>query len=434
MSESTPASRLLSAFESPAAAERFVERIRTSNGHDLDRIAQRVSAYADACAQPSAVLAAVARVLANEEIPLTSEDAIAGMAAISAAEFQNATEADAIHERARHERARSAGIRATPLWQEAAHRAEPTRYAFEALQAVLTPSDVDDLVNASASGSDTDREPRFAAALLSALVHSNDPRFAPESRTQWAAILEKRLCDVAQIYWKDRFLIEAWVAIDRPAVEQALFEHVGSYGMSGRHWHVGQTLLSGLTGGRDSAGGRRRSAEVIARLVRHQIERGKPVMTLLDSWLSMDRPAAGRFLTHEWSMDDLSDELTFTLVRGLTALGTKPAIKRLEAIRTQGGRLGERAAAALELLGATAPDGLQVLASAWRRAPTRDILRQFHERYVEWIPQGVPMTIATNVLGVGQPDERAFSITTPDNGYLFLEFDRRGRLVGWKFE
>jgi len=35
---------------------------------------------------------------------------------------------------------------------------------------------------------------------------------------------------------------------------------------------------------------------------------------------------------------------------------------------------------------------------------------------------------------VGHPDERAFAVTTPDNGYLFLELDRRGRLVGWKFD
>ena len=133
-------------------------------------------------------------------------------------------------------------------------------------------------------------------------------------------------------------------------------------------------------------------------------------------------------------MDDLSDELKFTLVRGLTALATKPAIKRLEMIRGQGGRLADRATAALELLGATEPDGLQAIATAWRQAPTRDLLRQFYERYVEWMPQGIPITIATDLLGVGQPDERAFAVTTPDNGYLFLELDRRGRLVGWKFD
>ena len=299
---------------------------------------------------------------------------------------------------------------------------------------MLTPGDVDDLVSTCATGTDAEREPRYAASMLSTLVHAQDARFVSASRSRWADILGTRVRDLSQVHWTHQSFIDAWAAIDRAAVEQTLFEHVELHGLGGPHGYAAQQLLSALTGGRASRESRRQSADVIARLVRRQIERGKPVMALIDSWLTTDRPAAGRFLTREWSMDDLSDELKFTLVRGLTALATKPAIKRLEMIRGQGGRLADRATAALELLGATEPDGLQAIATAWRQAPTRDLLRQFYERYVEWMPQGIPITIATDLLGVGQPDERAFAVTTPDNGYLFLELDRRGRLVGWKFD
>jgi hypothetical protein len=100
-------------------------------------------------------------------------------------------------------------------------------------------------------------------------------------------------------------------------------------------------------------------------------------LTQVHGGIGVDRAAAARLLTKEWSIDGRSDVLN-------------------------------------------------------RRGPAREVLRQFYYRYIDGMPPGVPIAEWTDLLYARKPNERAFAITSPDGARLFLELDRRGNLIGYK--
>ena len=431
MEPSPAVRRLLSAFETPAAAERFVARVRESPEHDLERIARMIVEVAEAAPAPDTVLGTVAGMLADERTPLGPEDAIGGMTLLVTAECERQSAAERLRARAAAERAAAGSLRATALW----HESPNDRATFEALMSVATTSDVDDLIDACAGdpgkGHDTVR--LRAAALLARLAQNGDGRFGAEARRRWAGVIGPLIVDPQQLSWKQGYLVNAWAAIDSIAAEQALFDLVSTHGVYGARQLDVQILLSAIVrSASDAAAGARRS-ELFGNLVRLQIAKGRAVSPLVVGWQSVDAPAASRFLTEEWPLDGVSDALKLQLVGALAALGTERARARLLTLRAEPGRVGDRATAALELLGEIPPDGLDALVDEWRRQPTRDVLTRFHNRYIDGMEAGVPMATWAERLAPRSSGDSSLTLTTPDGGYLFLDFDERGNMIGWKF-
>ena len=295
----------------------------------------------------------------------------------------------------------------------------------------LTTADIDDLIAACAETDDPAREqeaPR-AAAVLAALAQRNDPRFSPAARARWAAILSSRVRNSKAVYWRSQRLIFAWAAIDRAGVEQALVEDVTKHGAVRLD---AQMLLGSLVVSQADEAARRQTADIVGRLVREFVAQGKNAWGLIDSWIRLDRPGAERFLITEMSTDGLAEGHQLMQVFGLTAIASDAAKAKLAEIRARGGRAGERATASLERLGAIEPVGLQAIVEAWRKTPTSEVLNEFYKRYIDGMPEGVPISTWVDQLQPRKPDEYVIGITASDGAYLHLVLDVNGNLVGWK--
>src|SRR5262245_26521931 len=253
MDKPTPAERLLRAFESPAAADRFVARVRESPAHDLERIAGLIVATADDSPSPEAVIAAVAGLLGDERVPIMSEQAIAGAALMTAAECRLDTHAARSRREAIRERAAAGSLRNTTFWSRQFAR-DPDPDSYQALYAALTPLDVDDLITACAGDPNgQSQDARLAAGLLSRLVDKNDARFTDEARRRWAAVIGPFVAHRQRSHWKHNWLLNALAKIDPDAVEKALFDLVSAEGFTGPNQIYAGFMLSALTLARPDA-------------------------------------------------------------------------------------------------------------------------------------------------------------------------------------
>jgi hypothetical protein len=320
-------------------------------------------------------------------------------------------------------------LRGTAAWREFVARPLKTRDVFDAILLALSSSDVDDLIDIAGEEGE-DLEWRLAASLLTSLVERDDKRLSDPLRARWADVLRRRIHADADFHWTRQPTIYAWARIDAEGVEHAFFDHVSKYGIRGRHHLFARTLLDALTVAVPAAS-RERRAQLFERLVRDQIARGNDVLPIIERWIAFDRPAASRFLTKEWSMDGLDQQHKFALLHNLIKLASRPAKARLLLLRNEPGRLGERATAALELLSVIPPAGLNAIVEQWRQTPTREVLEQFYQRYIEGMPEGLPIgTWAERMYG-RRPEGLCFAITARarDGSCLNLEFNRRGRLA-----
>jgi hypothetical protein len=427
--------RLRAAFPTREAAERFVARIQASPDHDLERLAKRIVDHASIVSDSARALSSVAKVLSRDDLPLMSEDAIAGMAGLAAAQVQVEAEAAEVRAQGLRDGAAPGPLSEKSVWQNYVNNDRNSAEGFGALLSAIRKSDIDWLINKcnEGSGKGPNRALRISGVLLARLVETDDPRFPLEARVRWIEVIKPRLLDLEQVYFHDDYLFKAWAAIDAPAVEATLLAHASVHGLLGRHSTYAQRLILALSGGGRDDGADRRRSKIFERIIRHQISKQMPVTPLLDLWIRSDRPGAARFLIKEWRIDDRDDRLLTTLVDGLATLATKPARKRLMELRALGGRGGNRAEAVLELLGEIPPTGLDAIAAAWKQAPTRALIKQFYLRYIDGMPP-VPIAKWTDFMYARQPNENAYAITTKDGGYLFLEVDHKGNLRGYKFE
>ena len=326
-------------------------------------------------------------------------------------------------------RAVSGRLRGTSAWREFVAEPLKTREPFDTMLLALSSNDIGELIDiADEEGDDLER--RLAMSLLTNLSKRDDKRFSDPLRARWREVLRRRIYATAEFRWTTQDTIYTWARIDADGVEQAFFNHVSQHGIGGRYHHFAKTLLDALTV--VPAASRERRAQLFERLVRDQITSGNDVSSIIESWMAFDRPAASRFLTNEWLTDSLDERYNFTLLHGLIRLASKPAKARLLLLRHEPGRLGERATAALELFGILPPAGLNAIVEQWRQTPTREVLQQFYERYIEGMPTGLPVGPWAERMYGRRPEAFAFAITSREGFRLNLELDRRGRLAAYK--
>lgn len=325
----------------------------------------------------------------------------------------------------------SGGLRETSAWRDFVAEPLKSRDPFNAMLLALSSSDIADVIDIAGEDGD-DLERRLATSLLTSLIERDDKRLSEPLRVRWAEVLRRRVHAGAEFRWTTQDIICAWARIDAEGMEHALFDHVSQHGIGGRYSYVARTLLDALTVVPAPAASRERRAQLFERLVRGQISHGNDVLPIVESWIAFDRIAASRFLTKEWSIDGLDERYKFTLLHSLIKLATKPAKARLLLLHNAPGRLGERATAALELFNVIPPTGLNGIVDQWRQTPTREVLVQFYQRYVEGMPMGLPIGPWAERLYGRRPQEFAFAITSREGFCLNLELDRRGRLAGYK--
>ena len=322
-------------------------------------------------------------------------------------------------------------LRDTSAWREFVARPLKSRDQFIAMLASLSSSDIDDLIEIADEDGD-DQERRLATALLTTLIERDDTRFSDPLRLRWAEVLRRRIYAGAEFRWTTQDTIYAWARIDADGVEHTLSDHVSQHGIGGRYYSLARTLIDALIVVKGPPAVRERHARLFEGLVRDQISRGKDVLPLIEAWIAFDRIAASRFLTKEWPLDGLEERYKFALLHSLIKLASKPAKARLLLLRDEPGRLGERATAALEVFGVIPPTAFNAIVEQWRQTPTREVLEQFYRRYIEGMPEGLPIGPWAERLYGRRPEEFAFAITSCEGFSLNLELNRRGRLVGYK--
>jgi hypothetical protein len=409
----------------------LLERIAgSSEKNDLVRLARYVGESARTAIHPDTVFARVAEWVIDPKLQLMSDEALAGLAGLVAAECRQTHQREDAAARVTAERAQHA-LRETPSWRALVEGRDRHGDIFVSIIPALQPEDIADLV-ATFSVELPDAERRVCIGIVGKLIDSKDLRLGSAHRTELAQALAVRLVGNTRIGAPEYDLRLLWVKVDPAAV---LAEILKTYDESG--WLDRELKDALLRACRQTPDASVAILELCRRVVPRELARGQGPFELLRYWAVLDSASMAAYLTQEVHLDGLSDMGRRSVAAGLLSVGGDAAVAALRRIQAQGGPAAADALVALEILGGAPPDRIDALAKAWREDRSSENLSKLYYAYIERLPMGAPFEPWLERLGHTDRRERSFWIS-PDAGKggpaLFLELDRELRLQGISFK
>ncbi len=337
------------------------------------------------------------------------------------------------------QRARSP-LRSTDEWRSYATRPagssnDEARQRGRAIRDYLTREDVEDLVRLYETEDAAPPEREMAAFVLGDLATGHDARIMPQQEHRLGIAL-RRDCLAQQPDEPLRCAHEVqrlWAMLDRSFLEETFQNRLAA----GR---VDQSLWYLLVETRRVAD-RALWSQTLEKLARAESQRGLGTSNSIYYWLEVDPSSAERAVVDEFSPRAVPPQARSWLAHALLCVAVRQehpdrAAQRLAEIRALGGRAGELATLAREILGLESPRRIDALAEAWRERQSSETLSRFYYAYLEKLPVGTPFGIWLERLGKGGAVANHSLHVIPREGspVLYIETDDLGRLTAMSFD
>jgi|CXWL01.1.fsa_nt_gi hypothetical protein len=337
------------------------------------------------------------------------------------------------------EQRRGAPLHGTAEWQlfvGAKSEDSATRDRRQAIQRYATAEDVEGLLQAIEASAIPADDVRAAFYLLTRLSSTLDARIGSEQERRLAVALRARCLD-AQTNVECPFnLRRDWARLDRPFLEDTFEQRLTKTAK------VDRTLWDLLLETRLQAD-RERWLRIIEAVAQISLKQGRGAYAELPYWVEAD-PAALEREALAMSPGSVTADIRLWLAQALLSTSlvkdkSDASGRALSKIVALGGKAGERARVAREILGLDTQDRIEALARKWRETRSVKALGEFYSTYVDVLPVGAPFDKWIELLGETGPEATrrptSFTVKPSDStSTLYVELDARGRLFAISFD